>query len=261
MSTFQTHDLSVTLGKRPILQDAAFTAQAGQVTAIVGPNGAGKTTLLKALCGDVPYRGSVTLGGANLAQMRPWETSALRAVLPQSSSLAFPFTVIEVVKIGLRSGLSAAEDEIALQALARVGLASYAHRNLQELSGGEQQRAHLARVLAQVWYPVEDGQPRWLLLDEPVASLDIAHQLDVMQIARDYATQGGGVIAVMHDLNLTVMFADQITVVAAGRIAAQGPVAEVMTDAVLSDAYGCALRVGVAPPPKTPFILPHMAQV
>lgn len=260
MSGFRTKDLSVTLGKRTILRGVSFAAGAGQVTAIVGPNGAGKTTLLKALCGDIAYAGEIWLGACNLAELRPWDMAAQRAVLPQSSALAFPFTVIEVVQIGLRSGVSAAEDQIALQALARVGLAHYAHRNLQELSGGEQQRAHLARVLAQVWQPVEEGRPRWLLLDEPVASLDIAHQLDVMQIAQDYARKGGGVIAVMHDLNLTAMFADRIAVVAEGTIAAHGPTAEVMTDAVLSKAYGCTLRVGVAPAPDTPFILPHMAQ-
>lgn len=146
-----------------------------------------------------------------------------------------------------------------MQALARVGLAHYADRLFQDLSGGEAQRVMLARVLAQVWAPVEDGAPRWLLLDEPVSSLDIAHQLQVMEIARDFARGGGGVLAVMHDLNLTALFADRIAVLAEGQLVAFGTPAEVLTDDTLSRAYGCALRVSAPPPADIPFVLPHAA--
>ena len=97
-----------------------------------------------------------------------------------------------------------------LTALARVDLAGFEGRMYQELSGGEQQRVQLARVLCQVWTPVAEGRARYLFLDEPVSSLDIGHQLSVMRLARDFAARGGGVVAVMHDLNLTSMFADQV---------------------------------------------------
>ncbi|MEM8577256.1 MAG: heme ABC transporter ATP-binding protein [Pseudomonadota bacterium] len=252
-------NISVRVGRKQILHDIHFTAAPGAVTAIVGPNGSGKSTLLKAMTGDIGYDGTVHLGGDDVARMHAWQLAARRAVLPQASALAFPFTVIEVVRIGLQSGVDAAQDTRALEALDRVGLAHYAHRFYQELSGGEQQRAQLARVLAQVWEPVRDGVPRWLLLDEPVSALDIAHQLEVMHLARDYAAQGGGVVAVMHDLNLTAMFADQVAVLKDGAVLAAGPVEEVFTDDTLGTAYGCQIRVSAAPSASVPFILPHMA--
>src|SRR5690606_21651506 len=127
----------------------------------------------------------------------------------------FPFTVREVVELGLLDGpgLLRHEDRAA-QALAAVDLTGFAGRFYQELSGGEQQRVQLARVLCQVWDPVGEDDPRFLLLDEPVSSLDISHQLTIMRLARRFADRGGGVVAIMHDLNLTAMFADHVTILA-----------------------------------------------
>ncbi|MEL6919536.1 MAG: heme ABC transporter ATP-binding protein [Pseudomonadota bacterium] len=251
--------LTVRYGTKTAVNSIAMKAQAGELTAIVGPNGSGKSTLVKAICGDLPYGGTVTLNDLNIAQTKPWTLAAMRGVLPQASTLAFPFHAIEVVRIGLSTGSGAGHAGRAEAALARVGLAGYANRYYQELSGGEQQRVQLARVLAQVWEPVTEAGPRWLILDEPVSSLDIAHQLQVMEIARDFAKAGGGVLAVMHDLNLTALFADQMILMAGGTIAAAGPPARVMTDALLSRAYGCALRVNTPPQHTEPYILPHAA--
>ncbi|MCV6592276.1 MAG: heme ABC transporter ATP-binding protein [Silicimonas sp.] len=253
-------DIRVMIGAREVLHGISFTAQPGSVTAIVGPNGSGKSTLLKAMTGDIPFDGTVTLNGENTATMKPWELAAIRAVLPQASRLAFPFSVGEVVGMGLRQGLSGGQTDLVETALARVGLGGFAPRFYQELSGGEQQRAQLARVLVQVWTPCVDGTPRWLFLDEPVASLDIAHQLTVMDIARSYARQGGGVIAVMHDLNLTALYADSVAVIESGHLLAQGAPDAVLTNAVLSRAYGCQLQVNHAPPPHQIFVLPHGAR-
>ncbi|PIL17607.1 hypothetical protein P775_23805 [Puniceibacterium antarcticum] len=257
----QAKNITVSFGGKKALRGVDFTAQPGQITAIVGPNGSGKTTLLRALTGEVEHNGTVSLDSHDIAGMKGWELAARRAVLPQAAALAFPFTVIEVVRMGLFGGTSGGDATVPSAALARVGLSGYADRLYQELSGGEQQRVQLARVLAQVWHPVWQGAARWLLLDEPVASLDIAHQLLVMGIARDFAKVGGGVVAVMHDLNLTAMFADTVAVMAAGQMVAQGPMAQVMTDDTLSHAYGCGLRVSVAPPMTSTFVLPHTAQL
>lgn len=248
-------NLSARLGGCLILGDVSFTAEAGEVTAIVGPNGSGKTTAMRCITGDLAYGGNVAINGRDVTTYRPWELAAIRAVLPQASTLAFPFTVLEVVRLGLMSGASADREEVASRALARVGLAGFEGRFYQELSGGEQARAQLARVLAQVWHPLPDGAPRWLLLDEPVASLDIAHQRVVMALARDFAAEGGGVVAVMHDLNLTAGFADRMVLLAGGSVLGEGPPNHVMTDATLSEAYACDVRVGVTPP--TPFLLPQ----
>ncbi|MFW2544820.1 heme ABC transporter ATP-binding protein [Primorskyibacter sp. 2E107] len=252
-------DIRVRYGKREALRGVSLTAMPGEVTAIVGPNGSGKSTLLGAITASRPFQGRVRLNGRDIDTLQPWELAAVRAVLPQASRLAFPFTVIEVVRLGLQSGTAGDRPEVPMQALARVGLAHYANRTFQELSGGEAQRVMLARVLAQVWAPVEHGAPRWLLLDEPVSSLDIAHQLQVMEIAREFARAGGGVIAVMHDLNLTALFADRVAVLAEGLRLAFGTPGEVLTDDILSRAYGCALRVSAPPPAAIPYILPHAA--
>lgn len=257
--TFRADHIHVAYGQHQALRDVSLIAAPGAITAIVGPNGSGKSTLLGAMTASLPYEGRVALNGRDIATLKPWDIAAQRAVLPQASRLAFPFTVLEVVRIGLQAGTAGHRPEVPMQALARVGLAAYAGRTFQDLSGGEAQRVMLARVLAQVWQPVEYGQPRWLLLDEPVSSLDIAHQLQVMQIARDFAQGGGGVIAVMHDLNLTALYADRVAVLSAGQCLAVGPPPQVFTNDTLSRAYGCTLRVSAPPPAGVPFILPHAA--
>ncbi|WP_172292722.1 heme ABC transporter ATP-binding protein [Pseudoruegeria sp. HB172150] len=253
-------DITVSLSGVPILKGAGFTARARELTCIVGPNGSGKTTLLRALTGELSYGGEVRLEGRDMRAMKGWELATRRGVLPQATPLAFPFTVLEVLRIGLLAGTDAAEDDLPEQALARVGLAGFEGRFYHALSGGEQQRVQLARVLLQVWHPVEDGKPRWLFLDEPVSSLDIGHQLEVMQIARDYADAGGGVVAVMHELNLTAMFADSVALIHKGRTMCQGAPAEVLKDEVLSEAYDCRVRVNRTPEGvHVPFILPQAA--
>lgn len=251
--------VSVSYGSATILDGVDFRAKAGEVTAIVGPNGSGKTTLMRAIAGEVDYTGRVELAGLDVATAKGWELASRRAVLPQATTLAFPFNVIEVVRMGLLSGAHADDDNLPLRALAAVGLCGYAARFFQELSGGEQQRVQLARVLVQVWEPVDDRGPNWLLLDEPISSLDIAHQLEVMNIVTRYARAGGGVVAVLHDLNLTAVYADRVTIMREGRPVATGTPKEVMIDQVLSDVYGCALQVGATPDASTPFLLPHCA--
>lgn len=255
----EARNITVTLGRRPVLEGVDFIALPGRLNAIVGPNGSGKTTLLRALTGEVAHGGTVTLNGSDCARMTAWELAEQRAVLPQSGALAFPFTVHEVVRLGLsgRNALLPGAETLPARALERVGLAGYGGRYFQELSGGEQARAQLARVLVQVWQPVVKGVPRWLLLDEPVASLDIGHQVQIMRLAADFARAGGGVIAVMHDLNLTAMFAQSVTLMLEGRVLAAGPVGAVFTDDILGRAYGCALRVSTPPPQGGAFVLPQ----
>ena len=255
----EARGIRVRLGGKEVLHGVDFDARPGEVTAIVGPNGSGKTTLMRALTGEVDYAGRVEIGGHDIRAAKGWELAARRAVLPQASTLAFPFTVVEVVRMGLMTGAHGQDATLPSRALAEVGLSGYEGRYFQELSGGEQQRAHLARVLVQVWQPIDGGGPRWLLLDEPVSSLDLAHQLEVMELVANYARAGGGVVAVMHDLNLTALHATRIALMKAGRLRALGPPAEVMTDAILSEVYGCRLRVGAAPEGPAPFVLPHCA--
>lgn len=259
----EARDISVAIGGRKIVSGVDFEVRPGELAAIVGPNGSGKTTFLKALSAEIPHAGRVTLNGRDMASMKPWEIASLRAVLPQATALSFPFTVHEVVRLGLtggRSGALAGEVErLPERALARVDLEGFAGRFYQELSGGEQQRVQLARVLCQVWAPVLEGQPRYLFLDEPVSSLDIKHQLIIMNIARDFAARGGGVVAILHDLNLTAMYADRIFVMHRGRLAAAGSPQDVLNDELISRVFECRLKVGVLPSAGTPFVLPQSA--
>jgi len=254
----EARNIHVRLGKAEILHGITMSAAREQFSVIIGPNGSGKTTLLRALTGEIAFDGDVHLNGVDISRARPADLASLRGVLPQSASLSFPFTVHEVVRLGLTTGIQTDADipsRIA-QALATVDMAGFGARLYQELSGGEQQRVQLARVLAQVWEPVFEGQPRCLFLDEPISSLDIKHQLQIMQIARRYADSGGGVVAILHDLNLTAHFADHVVLMNRGRVHACGAPREVLTSENLEAVYGCPMAVGQVPQGMDFFVLP-----
>lgn len=255
-------NLTVSLSGKTIVQGVSLQAKAGELTAIVGPNGSGKTTMLKAVAGELSSKGDITLNGHDIRALEPWQLAIKRAVLPQAATIAFPFTVREIVRLGLTVGPNRHADRIdaiTAEALRAVDLSGFAGRLYQELSGGEQQRVQLARVLSQIWEPVLDGEPCFLMLDEPVSALDIRHQLTIMQLARRYCENGGGVIAVMHDLNLTAMFADHMVMMKAGRIERAGCPADVMTDDAMEAVFGCRMRINGVPEAGVPFVLPHTA--
>lgn len=254
----EAQHITVRAGTRELLCDVSVAVQPGRLTVIIGPNGAGKSTLMKAVTGEIrPAIGEVRLDGEAIRRVGPGRLAERRAVLPQSSSLAFPFTVHEVVRLGVsRLRDPAAVRERVAAALGRVDLGGFGGRFFQELSGGEQQRVHLARVLCQVWQPVEDGLANYLFLDEPTASLDLRHQILILDEARRFARAGGGVVAILHDLNLAALYGDHLVVIAKGRVAAEGSSQQVLTDAMLRSVFGVSLRVGAAPKDR-PFVLPH----
>lgn len=262
----KAEEISVSYGTHHVLEQVSFEAKAESLLIVVGPNGAGKSTLMRALTGELsPAAGRVTLHGQKLDEIPSDYLARLRAVLPQSSSLAFPFTVHEIVRFGL-TALPALRNSdnvhgIVEAMLDKVDLRGYGGRYFQELSGGEQQRVHLARVLCQVPNPVEDGVARFLMLDEPTSSLDIRHQLLTLNIARQFVEDGGGVIAILHDLNIAAMFADQIVVIFEGRIVATGSPKQVLTDALMRDVFNINVTVSKIPLGETPFVLPQTARL
>jgi iron complex transport system ATP-binding protein len=252
---YAAEDISVDVRGKVILDRVSLALAPGAVTVLVGPNGAGKSTLLKAMAGGTLSSGRVSLHGRDIAAWRPGELAALRAVLSQSVSVGFSFRVDEVVRLGLPAGTPRHRgDVLAGAALERVGLTRFAGRDCTTLSGGEQQRVHLARALVQLAAAPADSRARYLLLDEPTNGLDLAHQLLVVEIAREHAAAGGGVLAVLHDLNLAALAADRVVALDGGRIVADGAPETVITDRLLADTYRVGLRVNVAS--SSVFVLP-----
>ncbi|MET3589484.1 iron complex transport system ATP-binding protein [Bartonella silvatica] len=256
-------NVCVQRGKKQILNQLNLHAKTGELTIIIGPNGSGKSTFIKALSGEIPYSGKMTLNDHDVNQTKNDEMAKMRAVLPQSTVLVFPFLVHEVIELGLSvNRFTIAKNELqnlTQKALERVGLSGYDNRYYHQLSGGEQARVQFARVLCQIWDPVYNGTPRWMILDEPIASLDIQHQLVVMDIAKNFAQCGGGVLAILHDLNLASHYADKIILLKQGEIYCKGDASSVLTTQNLRDVYHCALVVSELPKTDVPFILPQTA--
>lgn len=245
--------------------DAKLTP--GRLSVIIGPNGAGKSTLLRLLTGELkPSQGSVLIKGRNLKTFVPAELARLRAVVPQHTLLAFPFTVIEVAQLGVTvPGLMAhgpRSQRLAEAMLDKLGILELADREYVSLSGGERQRVHIARALCQLeGSPADSAAIRALLVDEPTSNLDIAHQLEVLRELKLQAAQGRIVVAVLHDLNLAAAYADDILLLAEGRAQAFGPPAEVLTDDLLSAAYRCAVKLNHVPESAGPFLLPQACSI
>lgn len=255
-------DVTVTRHGRRLLDGVSLTIRPGDFLALIGQNGAGKSTLLHVLSGALrPDRGAVTLGGRPL---QAWPRRALarsRAVLPQSSDIAFPFTLRDMVLMGrsAHAGLTTRETDgaITAMALAAADLTACADRLYPSLSGGERQRAQLARVIAQIWGTPTSDSPRFLLLDEPTNHLDLAHQLQILRVAQGLAQGGIGVLAILHDPNLAGMFAHRVAVLKAGRLLADGPTATILSEEILENALGLPVIVQRHPTLGHPQILPR----
>ncbi|HEY0248186.1 MAG TPA: heme ABC transporter ATP-binding protein [Gryllotalpicola sp.] len=241
----RAHGLGIRVDERWLVRGVDLELSSGEVLAVLGPNGAGKSTLLSLLAGDLdPSEGEVALDELAVRRAAPRELARRRAVLPQQNRLSFPFTVRAVAEMGRNpwAGIDDDQDDAVVdEAIAEVDLQAFVRRVFPSLSGGEQARAALARVLAQ--------RAGVLLLDEPTAALDLAHQEQVMAIARTLAEHGAAVLAVLHDLSLAAAWADRIALLSRGRLVAVGAPAEVLDAGLLEDVYG--IPVDVFPRPVT----------
>ena len=234
------NSLDVTVAGRELLNQVEFDLRAGELLVVVGCNGAGKSTLLKHISGELSGRGDIRLFDQRIERQKLSQLAKKRAVLAQQTRLSFGYEVEEVVLLGRiphQSGqVETQEDrQIARAALERVGLSALANRNYLTLSGGEQQRVHLARVLAQLGSVSGD---RLLLLDEPTSSLDLAYQHAVLRLARELGTERVGVMAVLHDLNLASQYATRVLVLADGKVLSYGTPREVLTPETVRAAFG-----------------------
>lgn len=191
--------------------------------------------------------------------MKPARLAGFRAVLPQFSTLSFPFTVLEVARLGLVDHGAAGGDvnRFVLDRLARVDLDDLSHRPYQALSGGEKQRVHLARVLVQLDSSRQGPDRQYVFLDEPVSSLDLRHQIQIMEIVRARCRTGTGALAILHDLNLAALFADRVVLMKAGCCVADGRPETVISAASVLTVLEVEALVNRVPEPARPFVLPQ----
>ena len=243
----EARGLRVDIGGSPILLGVDLKVRYAEMVALCGPNGAGKSTLVAAMSGDlVPTKGLVSIDGTIVSDLKASELANRRAVLEQTPTVTAGFTVRELLSLSIPRQISPSDtSRIIHEILVIFGLAERINDSCLSLSGGERHRAHFARVFAQL--AVSDRDRAFLLLDEPTAGLDLAYQVSAMQIAREVARAGFGVMVVLHDLNLAAAFADRIALMHAGRLVAEGAIEEVFTEERLSIIYNNKFDVSNIP--------------
>jgi iron complex transport system ATP-binding protein len=248
-------DISYTTDHKLILQGISFDVSPGQCVGILGPNGAGKSTLLRLMAAALPAStGAILLDGRALT-LWPARARAQRlAFVPQRVEATFPFRVREIVLMGRTPYLKRWQKEreedwrIVQEALMLTDTAHLAERDVTTLSGGELQRVAIARALAQ--------RPAFLLLDEPTTSLDLRHQMEILQLLRKLTRQGVTIVAVLHDLNLALTACSTVLVLHGGALYAAGPPAVVLTPQTVRAVFAVEVHMGRNPLTGAPYLLP-----
>ena len=245
MTDLVADTIALTLGGKRVLDDVSFAFRRGRVTALLGPNGAGKSSLLACLAAlRRPDTGAARLGGQDVQAIDRRMRARAIGLLPQAADVHWDIDVATLVGLGRfahrgRWGETQADRDAVAAALVATDMTGLADRGVERLSGGERGRALLARVLA--------GEPDWLLADEPLASLDPAHQLDVLARLRGVAAGGRGVVLVLHDLHLAARVADDAVLLRGGRVVAAGEADAVLTAPAIAEAYGIDVEIGRTP--------------
>ena len=247
MHAVEIKKLAYAYGRTPVLNDLTFSIPEEDFFIIIGPNGSGKTTLMKMIAGiEKPAKGHIGILGRSIRRYHRKDLARKIAYVPQTLSIDFPFSVIEIVLMGRSPyqgmlGLEKEDDlEKAKQAIAFTGVEHLADRRLDQLSGGECQRVFIARAICQ--------EPRVMLLDEPTASLDLSHQVRIMDLMEKLKTEKQiTVVMVSHDLNLAAMYGTRLLLLDQGRIAKMGSPEEVLSYQTLEKSYGCTLLVDESP--------------
>ncbi|WP_234734141.1 heme ABC transporter ATP-binding protein [Tellurirhabdus bombi] len=263
----QANHITHTVGRKVLLDNVSIAVKPGELVAVVGANGAGKSTLLKTLSRDmVPTQGDVLLDEKPVRQFSNVELARRRAVLAQQNPLAFNFNVYELVMMGRYphfDGRPRPEDMAVVEAvLEQTGISHLAERSVPTLSGGEQQRVHLAKVLAQLMTAEELVRPneiirtaKYLLLDEPTTGLDLYYQHSLLEVASKLTQRGYGVIAILHDLNLVMQYANKVLLLKGGKTLALGNPANVLTPETILKAFQLHVTIVHQPELNCPLIV------
>ncbi|ENR5393028.1 MULTISPECIES: heme ABC transporter ATP-binding protein [Providencia] len=248
-------NLNYSVGNKKLTDNVSLVLPDGEIVAILGPNGAGKSTLLRQLTGFLPSdSGECMLLGKSLKEWQPEALACVRAVMQQNSNMAFSFRVREIVLMGCYLSPSLKKKDNAQYIMELCDCASLAHRDYMSLSGGEQQRVQLARLLAQLWE--DEPVSKWLFLDEPTSALDIHHQQHLFRLLRQLVnTRKINVCCVLHDLNLAARFADRIILMHQGQIIANGSPKEILTQQQVNTLYQADISVIDDPHCGVPFII------
>ena len=249
------HHISVKFADTTILDNVSINLNPGEVTALLGPNGAGKSTLLKVLSGELKTKANLRYFGQSRDVWTPAKLAMHLGLVPQHSTLSFPFLASEVVELGaIPLKLSNREIKaLAKHYLNTVDMLPLASRPYPSLSGGEKQRIHFARVLSQLHHA--KGQTI-LMLDEPTSALDLAHQHNTLALAREMATKNNAaVIVVLHDLNLASQYSDRIIVLNQQKIVADGSPWDAITSEMISDVYGYDVIITEHPKKGFPLVI------
>jgi len=244
--------VSLKLDNRQILKDVSLEINEGEIVSVIGPNGAGKSTLLNVLTGDIsPDSGDIIYDNKQLNKISIQERAFTRSVMSQMQTLVFNFNVKDVIEMGwLQRGNSdfSSNFSMAFEAVTtECNVHNLVHRKFNSLSGGEQRRVHFARTLLQLWRPSQSNDPRYLLLDEPTANLDLSSEMLLMNILKARASSNIGILIILHDLNLASHFADKIAIMKDGEIKAFGKPEEIMTDDFLTSIYEVPIKVKYDP--------------
>ena len=249
-------NMSFSYGKHPVLHELTFTAEAGELLAILGPNGVGKTTLFKCVMGqERKYSGRIAADGADLAALTPRERAHRVAAIPQAHPLSFRYSAFDMVLMGTSHTLSPfnlpgeKERAAARGAMARVNIEHLAERPFAHLSGGEQQLVFIARALAQ--------QAKILLMDEPTASLDYGNRLHVLGVVRNLSRAGYTILLSTHDPQHALWYADRALALQEGRILALGTPRKIVTADLLQQLYG--RRIDLVETEQGPVLVPKEA--
>jgi iron complex transport system ATP-binding protein len=247
------------IGSRTIVDSVSLSFEPGRLHVIVGPNGSGKSTLLKAFSGErLPAAGAITYDGIDLNRIDKISLARRRAVMTQLPELHFHLSVSDIVMMGRYPHFSfrpAPNDRaICEQAMLHMSIQTLSDRDYLTLSGGERQRVQFARALAQIWEAPPTGS-RYLFVDEPVSSLDIHYQHQLLQLARDLVKENIVLIAILHDLNLALHYADRMIFMKQGRIVAAGDVPGIVTSALIRETFDIEARLLEDPNTNIPVII------